>query len=970
MNFNDRDLENLLARHFGRDEFEPGQREIVTSVLSGENVLAVAHRGSDQSVCYKLPALVLDGLTLVVSRTGQIVETEDNTLLPATYINDSLPAQHLQNRIWGMAQGKYKLIYAGPEQFRNRAFLSAVVKNPVSLLAMEDAHRISRWGHDFRSDYLDISKAIVEMDVQPCILALAGACTQRTQDTILHQLQIYDARRFTLDLARDDLSLEVMSALSHEEKLDILESLIRKLRGQGIVYTNSRSKTVEIRDLLKESESKIAVYHAGLERKKRVEIERAFTADQLRVVVAITTGSFGAGLGESNVRYVIHFDMPDRLERYYEQISIAEGDEQPARCILLYSPSDRGFHQSMIERNAVSTAEVWRISEVLERYEEHSGEKFTVPSAGDKERIARVPKTRIPPNMADWLHEYFESLPVEARRELDRLMGEFESLGDEDRNPYPRGKYKRYLKSEHWRKFGKEMLAEHKQCQVCERNPKYVHHLHYRTLEKEQPEDVVVLCAKCHCFIHPDGSMAKEEFEKAQALDRAQLDLFDSQRSQIEPEILISPPIILPYGQMELDTAIDRYKLQNALRGMEMAGVLSVLPDCSVQARARILVPRDELTAYTEDETGRSVAEWLLENSESDPTGEIYIDFALLRAELPHPHDVLEDCLLELHYAEAISYRPLRKGTALRLIDSDATLTGDVFEKLKESRHQALRTMEEYVHTPGCRQRFLCDYLGDEIGDNCGNCDNCAAADSRVEARASVALPRYARVALGLVNTSEGRLSKDALVGILAGVDQRTTRFDKWKEFGNLSMFAPEDILRMLDLLIGHGFLEEESAAHPPVDLTTKGYRALNGELEPGDELSIAALAEDMERIAQVEKPQAHVSSSSELDRVFTAILRCAEETDGQVGRRGLMKVLLGQKSKRLAKYGFDHIEQYGSLPDMPKEAVLKHIDAMIERGCLTVTSFFFPMLLLTEAGRRRLDKMEGANANRLLLPQ
>lgn len=792
MNLSDTDLENLLKGHFGRDESAlPVQKEIIASILSGRNVLAITHRGSDQSVCYKLPALVLDGLTAVVSRTGQIVERETIDLLPATYINSFLPAEYLQKRIWDMAQGKYRLIYAGPEQFRNRAFLFAITRIPISLLAVEDAHRISRWGHDFHSDYLHISKAIMELDSQPCILALAGGCIQRTRDDVLHQLQIDDAKKLTLDLARSDLSLEVISAFSTEEKRDVLGSLIRKLEGKGIVYTNSRHQTIEVCDFLKGFEPKVAFYHAGLGWEKRIEVEKAFTQAQLRIVIATTTSTFGASLDKSDIRHIIHFDMPDRLERYYQQISIAGGDGEPARCILIYSPSDRGFHHSIIERNAVSPAEVWRISEVLERYVEDS-------------------------------------------------------------------------------------------------------------------------------------------------------------------------LVVLPYGQMELETAMDRYELQAALRGMEDAGMLSVLPDCSTQARACILVPRDELTAYAEDETGQSVAEWLLGNSKSDPGGEIYIDFTRLKVELSCPHDVLEDSLLALHYAEAISYRPSRRGIALRLIDLDASLAYDVFEKLKESRYQALRAMEQYVHTTECRQRFLCDYLDAEIEGNCGNCDNCvsSAATDLVGARHGLSLPYYAHVALELVNRSQGRLSKDALVKILAGMGQRTTRFDKWNEFGALSMFALEDILKVLDLLIGHGFLKEEGGAHPPVYVTGKGFRALEGELELDDARSIASLAEDMERIAQVPTPPREQEADAQLDKALTSILQCAEKTDGQVGRWGLVKILRGQKSKKLAKYGFDHIEEYGSLVDMPKEVVLEHIDAMIERGCLAVTSFFFPMLRLTEVGQKRLERM------------
>ena len=785
MKISDSDLKNLLERHFGRDDFEPGQEEIISSVLSGRDALAITHRKSDQSVCYKLPALTLDGLTLVVSHTTQVVETEDNTFLPATYINSPLSGEHLQKRLRNMEQGGYKLVYAGPEQFRNRAFLSAITGVAVSLLVIEDAHRMSRWSYEFRPDYLDISKAIMEMDVHPPILALAGPCTKRTRDEIRYQLQIHDARIFISDMARSDLSAEVRSVLSPEEKDGVLNSLVPNLSGQGIIYTNTRRQTLEICESMKEYEPRAAIYHGGLGREKRMETEKAFTDGQLRILVATASVSFNAGMDNSRIGWIIHFDMPDRLERYYQQISIAGGDEQPARCILIYSPSDREFHQNIIERNALTPPDIWRIRDVLNRY----------------------PKNDV---------------------------------------------------------------------------------------------------------------------------------------------------LVFPYGQIELEAAVDRGKLQYVLREMEDAGMLSLLPDCSMQARVRILVKRDELIA--EDEADQSVVEWLLENSKSDPGGEILVDFARMRAELLYQHDVLEDCFLALQRSGAISYAPSRKGTALRLIDPDASLTEDTFEKLKASQYDALRVMEEYVHTTQCRQRFLCDYLGDEIDKDCGKCDNCMAAISETELSDSVPLPQYARVAMELVNKAEGRLTKDALARILTGADLQATRFDKWEELGALSMFAPGDIIMMLNLLIGHGFLKEEGETRPPVDLTRKGFRALSGESEPGDAESIASLSEDMKRIGQAQRPKV---SKPETDSISTTILHCAEKTDGQVGRRGLMKILRGEKSRKLTKYELDHIDEYAILSYMSKADVLKNIDEMIDRGCLAVTSFIFPMLRLTELGQKRLDRMQ-----------
>ena len=450
--------------------------------------------------------------------------------------------------------------------------------------------------------------------------------------------------------------------------------------------------------------------------------------------------------------------------------------------------------------------------------------------------------------------------------------------------------------------------------------------------------------------------MTRNIFEAMRTSEEEQPRLFDTPKPKIETPIPTNPLVVLSYGQIELEAAVDRYKLNTALREMENAGMLSVLPDCSMQARARILIPRDKLMAHAVGETGQLVVKWLLESSKSDSRGEISVNLASLAEELYRRHDVLEDCFLSLHYAGAISYRPSRPCIALSLGDLDASRVDNAFEKLKGRRYQALRDMEEYVHTSECRQTFLCDYLGDETWDNCGKCDNCASAEPDDTGTHSVPLPQYARTAMELVHRAEGRLDKAELVKILAGMDQRTTRYDKWEEFGALSIFAPEDVRRLLDLLVGHGFLKEEGEIHPPMDLTGKGFRALNSELDSYGEESIAALAKDMTQIAQCPTSPKEPEAESEEDQALTLILRCAEKTDGQVGRWGLAKILLGEKSKKLAKYGFDHLEEYGSLTHMPKKAVLKQIDTMIERGCLSVTSFFFPMLQLTDVGRRRME--------------
>jgi RecQ family ATP-dependent DNA helicase len=947
MEYNQIDLEDLLNRHFDQGNFKPGQKEIISHLLSHRDVLAVAYRGFDQSICYKIPAMVLENPTLVVANTRRIVEKENSSYLPATHINSSLSVEHLNKRIRNIAKGDYRLIYATSEQFRNRTFLLALREIPISLFVIENAHRMSRWGHDFRPDYVDVIKFIMEMEDRPCILALASPCTRRTWDDISYHLQIDHIGSFPLDLMRPDLSLEARTALSLEEKHDVLRSIVGDLSGQGVIYANSRRQTVEIYEALKYSEPDAAFYHGGLEHERRIRVENAFAKGSLRLVITTTTGNFDKVT--EHIRFVIHFDIPDRLERYYEHISMATGDEQPARCILIYCPSDRGFHHSIIERNAISPMEVWRVKEVLDKY-----------GAADRWKPIHQPEdeeTQEKRKLSLWLKEHFKHLSPHAQEELKRIKRIYENLTGDDKNPHSPAEYEKYLESHRWKEFSKDILAKHENCQICERKAQHVHHLHYRTLGREDPEDIMALCEKCHCFIHPDNPMTQKIFGE----------LIDSEENQLkifEPPKLLRPPLVIPYGQIELEAAVTRHKLMFILREMEASGMLEILPDCSIYAKAKILVPRGEIHTYVEDELDGNIIEWLLRNSETDPGGDITVDLGVLKTELSQPQDVLEDCIIKLQNTGAISYKPFRKGIALRLTNPDALPTDDVFEKLKAVRYKSLRDMESYINTTDCRQMFLAGYLGDERWVKCGICDNCIAEKSAIspsDTYKTLSLPGYARIALELVNKAEGKLDKYTLSRILAGIQQRTNRFDKWREFGSLSIFSLENVEQMLDFLIGHGFLKEEGGRYAEVDLTTKGFRILDGKPEPDDERSIKALAEDISRIAKAEKAEliSESQTHTESDRILVTILMCAEKTDGQVGRSGLVKILLGQKSKKLAKYGFDHMEEYGILSDIPKKDLLGYIDNMIERGCLNVTSFLFPMIRITEIGQKRLERMQ-----------
>ncbi|MEK7398333.1 MAG: helicase-related protein [Candidatus Poribacteria bacterium] len=808
-------LYRLLKNHFGRDEFLSGQEEAITNILSGNDVLAIFTRDNDRSISYDLPALVFDGITMIVSRH---IDNPDIDLLPSTYISNSLGSEILQKRIHDIVNGKYKLIYISPEQFQNRAFLFAMKKIPLSLLVINDADRMSRYGYDFSPNYQRIYKVISDLDSQPRILAFIGAGTEKTQLDIIKILHTDSMKIITPDLSYPNVSLDVIPATSEKEKLDKLGALIPELNGRGIIFVNTQNTATNVFNYLKNIEPNISVYHGGTSREKRNEIERDFESRKLKIIVATSFSNIKLG---TPVDYVIHLDMPDRLDRYFDHISLAG---QSARCVLIYSPSDKSFHHSMIEANSTSRTDIWRISDMLKRHDKSIVEK-------EKRSPKKIKSEAKPPDIDDWLNEHFKRLSRSSRKELLKLRDIYENLIEIDKNPFSLNEYNQYLESEHWREFAKHILDENKQCGICENRAEHVHHLHYRNIRKENAEDVVVLCVKCHCFIHPDNPMTEKVFDDIREADQNQLKLIDTENRRI---------IVIPYEQIESETALNISKFQNAISEMQSSGMIEILPDYSINAKVKIIKAKNQLMACSENNVGRSLVEWLFRESESDPAGDMNINLLSLSSELNCSNEVLEYSFLTLDFAGCISFRTMRKGVALRLIDLDVSMSDEVFEKQKGIKYDSIRLMEDYITTKECRWKFLFNHLLGDIDEKCGKCDNCLS-------------------------------------------DQK---------------IIPAEIEKM-------------------------------------------SIYDDI----------------NEGDIAIIAILNCAEKTDGLIGRKDMAKLLIGQRAKRIQRYGFDHIEEFSCLSKMDKNDIIKCIDGLIEKGCLQVSSLFFPMIQLTDVGRRRLAK-------------
>ncbi len=358
------DLDTGLRDLFGFDEFRHGQREIVESVVEGLSALAVMPTGAGKSLCYQLPACVLPGVTLVVSPLIALMKDQVDSLyargIPATCINSSQRWQDQQLRLRGISEGLYQIVYVAPERFKNRAFIDALEGVNVSLFAIDEAHCISQWGHDFRPDYLELGD-VRKFLGNPVTLALTATATPEVQDDIVKQLRIEDARVIVSGFERPNLFFSVHTTHSDEEKYAQTKLLLDRHDGESaVIYCATRRQVDEVRTRLQHAGYLIGAYHAGLNEKKREETQDAFMAGDLPILVA--TNAFGMGIDKSNVRAIVHFNVPGSVEAYYQEAGRAGRDSEPADCLLLYSPQDRGVHEFFVETSFPTpevVAQVW-----------------------------------------------------------------------------------------------------------------------------------------------------------------------------------------------------------------------------------------------------------------------------------------------------------------------------------------------------------------------------------------------------------------------------------------------------------------------------------------------------------------------------------------------------------------------------------------------------------------------------------
>jgi len=338
-------LESALKKHFGYDCFREGQRDAVAACMEGKDSVLVMPTGSGKSVCFQLPALLLPGVTLVISPLISLMKDQVDQLnrlgLPATFVNSTLHPRVQEERFRHLIEKRFKLLYLAPERLKDSKFKRALDQMEVSLIAVDEAHCISQWGHDFRPDYLEIGRLTQQLP-NSRVMALTATATGKVREDIVNALQLGRPPRnppsvFVHGFIRNNLHISVTRCPSHEFKFKRIRNIIEGWH-TGIIYCATRKQVEKVTSTLRESIPNIVMYHAGFPDKERERVQNQFMLGQADVVVA--TNAFGMGVDRADVRFVLHWDIPGSMEAYYQEVGRAGRDGAPSWCEMLYNFAD------------------------------------------------------------------------------------------------------------------------------------------------------------------------------------------------------------------------------------------------------------------------------------------------------------------------------------------------------------------------------------------------------------------------------------------------------------------------------------------------------------------------------------------------------------------------------------------------------------------------------------------------------
>ena len=343
--------EKILQTYFGYETFRPGQKETIDYILQMNNTLAVMPTGGGKSLCYQIPALSLEGTAIIISPLISLMKDQVDALqalgIAATYINSSLSVGEQNERLHNISQNCYKFVYVAPERFESGIFLNIMSQTRLSLVAFDEAHCISQWGHDFRPSYRSIVGNLKKLTNIPVYVALTATATEEVISDIKTLLHIQDDHIIKTGFERKNLSFHVVKG---KDKMTYIQSYLSEHRNEsGIIYTSTRKQADALYERLKKRGIPVERYHAGLSEGERKRAQAAFIHDEKSIMIA--TNAFGMGIDKSNVRFVIHYAMPMNIESYYQEAGRAGRDGEKSDCILLFAPQDIQLQKFLIERS-------------------------------------------------------------------------------------------------------------------------------------------------------------------------------------------------------------------------------------------------------------------------------------------------------------------------------------------------------------------------------------------------------------------------------------------------------------------------------------------------------------------------------------------------------------------------------------------------------------------------------------------
>ena len=343
------EAQNILKKYFGYENFRPGQEEIIGHILNHEDVLGIMPTGAGKSVCYQVPAMILDGVTIVISPLISLMKDQVDSLneigIPATFINSTLSYNNYEQTIENIVHDVYKIIYVAPERLNSDTFLNLLNKINISMVTIDEAHCVSQWGHDFRPSYCEIANMILNLKKRPIVSAFTATATELVKNDIVNLLHLENPYCLTTGFDRKNLKFSVENP---SDKFEFIENYLESHKNEaGIIYCLTRKNVDNVFDKLSDLGLLVSRYHGGMTEKQRRLSQEDFTFDRTNIMVA--TNAFGMGIDKSNIRYVIHYNMPKDLESYYQEAGRGGRDGEKADCILLFSRSDIVTNKVLIE---------------------------------------------------------------------------------------------------------------------------------------------------------------------------------------------------------------------------------------------------------------------------------------------------------------------------------------------------------------------------------------------------------------------------------------------------------------------------------------------------------------------------------------------------------------------------------------------------------------------------------------------